>query len=108
MDPAAWLFLAADAVPAGWRDRSRPCALVPLSGVEVATLLREQSVLSVLDDTDVRLLRLLARGRTVSAVARELGVSRSTVQRRTARLRERLGAESLVDLALAAARHGFA
>ncbi|MDQ1712811.1 MAG: Bacterial regulatory protein luxR family [Frankiaceae bacterium] len=106
--PVAWLFVQADAVPPAWQARSRPFAFVPLAAPEVAALLRDSGTPPEFDAGEARLLHLLARGRTASSIARELGISRSTVQRRAARLRDRLGSASLMDTALLLAQQGFA
>jgi sugar-specific transcriptional regulator TrmB/DNA-binding CsgD family transcriptional regulator len=56
---------------------------------------------------DGDLLALLAAGLKDEAIARQLGVSRRTVQRRVRRLIDRVGAQSRAQVVLQAARHGL-
>lgn len=104
----AWVFLHPDAVPPAWRDRGRPLVFVPLIADEVQALLGQEPVTPMLRADEHRMASLVAEGRTTVAIARELGVSRSTVQRRLTGLRNRFGVRSQVELALALARQGFA
>ncbi len=97
--PAGWLFLSPDAVPDAWSARARPAMFVALLPEETARLLRDQSVAPALDERDEQVARLTARGRTVDAIARELGMSSRTVARRLAHLRGRFGAGSTTELA---------
>jgi DNA-binding CsgD family transcriptional regulator len=60
-----------------------------------------------LDPADENLARLTARGLTVSAMAGRLNLSARSVNRRLARLRERLGVASTAELAVELARRGF-
>src|SRR4051812_48701684 len=108
-DPTAgWLFLQADQVPERWRQRSRPAAFVPLTAGELTDLLGGAPPQRQLTPEEDELVRLVARGRSISAISRELRVSSRTVERRLAVLRERWGVGSSLDLALALAERGFA
>jgi DNA-binding NarL/FixJ family response regulator len=82
-------------------------ALVALLPEELSEILDGELALPALDPEDERILRLAARGRPVSAIARELGVSMRGAQYRLARLRRRFGAQSTSELAVMAARRGF-
>lgn len=104
---AGWLFLRPDDVPARWRERAQPAMFIPLHSEETAQLLRGEAAMPALDPGDEQLARLAAEGHTVIAMARELGVSRRTVQRHLAALRERLGVGTALDLAVALATRGF-
>jgi len=53
---------------------------------------------------DLDLLHLVAQGMTDEQIARRLGISVSTLQRRLRTAAERLGASSRINLALRAAR----
>lgn len=102
---AAWLFVRPDAVPAQWHDRAEPMALIPLVPEEVRHVL---GTAPDVEPGDVRLVRLAARGRTAAAIARDLGVSSRTVERRLAALRQEFGVGSTAELAVALAGRGFA
>lgn len=107
-EPAAWLFLSPDAVPERWRDRTRPAVYVPLLPDEARQLLSaEAPVTPSLSPRDERVARLAAAGRTSASIARELGVSRRTVDRRLAVLRDRLGVTSSVELAVRLSARGL-
>lgn len=62
---------------------------------------------SELEETDRRLLALLSVGMTDEAMARHLGLSRRTVQRRLAELARAVGAESRFQLGVEASRRGW-
>jgi DNA-binding NarL/FixJ family response regulator len=60
-----------------------------------------------LDDDDLILLRLLARGLPVGAVARRLGTSDRTIRRRTRGICDRLGVPAPISAAVWAAQRGL-
>lgn len=60
-----------------------------------------------LDQADRRLLALLSVGLTDEAMARHIGLSRRTVQRRLAELSKSVGAESRFQLGVEASRRGW-
>lgn len=62
---------------------------------------------SDLTPTEVAMLRLLADGLPVEAVARRLDTSERTVRRRTRDLCDRLGVSSTIQLVAWAARRGL-
>lgn len=62
---------------------------------------------SELDEEDRRLLALLSVGMTDEAMARHIGLSRRTVQRRLADLARTVGAESRFQLGAEASRRGW-
>lgn len=80
-----------------WR-MATPVALGPKRSGDAGALAREV-------DTD--LLTLLAAGLKDDAIAHQLGVSQSTVQRRLRRTMDALGARSRVQVVLQAARRGL-
>ena len=106
--PAAWLFLSPDAVPEQWRSRARPAMYVPLLPDETKDLLAARPVLPSLSARDEHVARLAATGRTSASIARELGVSRRTVDRRLAALRDQFGVTSSAELAVRLSAHGLA
>lgn len=60
-----------------------------------------------LDDEDLRLIRLLATGLSMEAVARRLVLSERTVQRRTKAICDGLGFGTRVEAIVWAARRGL-
>jgi DNA-binding NarL/FixJ family response regulator len=60
-----------------------------------------------LDPEDTELLRLLAEGLLMDAVARRLAVSERTVRRRMRALCDRFGVDTPVQVVVIAARHGI-
>jgi DNA-binding NarL/FixJ family response regulator len=59
-----------------------------------------------LSDDAVALLRLLAEGLPIEAVARRLGTSERTVRRRTRQICDRLGVGAPIQAVVWAAHHG--
>lgn len=104
---AGWLFVQADRLPERWRQRARPAMYVPLLSAEIEELFSGHLSGPALSQPEQDLAKLLAQGRSASAIARRLGVSHRTVERRLAALRDRLGTGSTAELALALARNGF-
>jgi DNA-binding CsgD family transcriptional regulator len=105
--PAGWLFLSPDAVPARWRDRSVPVAMVPLLPGEARALLGGAPSVPELEPEDEPLARLLAAGKSLRTIAVELGIPLRRVERRIGRLRVQFGAKSKNELASLLARRGF-
>ena len=60
-----------------------------------------------LDPAEIELLRLLAEGMVLEAVARRLAVSERTVRRRLRALCDRFDVEAPVQVVVIAARHGL-
>ncbi|MEN8704662.1 MAG: LuxR C-terminal-related transcriptional regulator [Nocardioides marinisabuli] len=58
------------------------------------------------DETDVRILGALARGQTLRAVARSVGLSERTVRRRLRATAEEIGVESTIEAVVHAVRSG--
>jgi DNA-binding NarL/FixJ family response regulator len=108
LNAAGWLFVPHAAVPAKWRDRAVPMALVPLLPDEVAGLLDEGRVDPHPQSPErVRLMHLVARGLPNRAIARDLAVSPRTLDRRLQELREELGVTTTSRLATVLSRQGF-
>ena len=62
---------------------------------------------NLLTEMDVRLLKLLSAGLELSAVARQLDVSLSTVKRQIVQVQRKLGASNRIQAVVAAARKGL-
>ena len=115
MDPQAdsvgaipgWVLLSPEAVPEAWRSRAIPMMLVPLAPAESTTLLSETPVEQDVAAADLPLMNLLARGHSAAEIARALGYSPRTVNRRFTRLRERFEVSTTQELATELARRGF-
>lgn len=105
--PEGWIFLRPDAVPAAWRDRAVPVALVPLLPGETGQVLGPNGPGVGLDATDQRLLALVAEGRSKADIAEALGLTPRSVERRIAKLRRRFDVSSTAELIAAASRRGF-
>lgn len=73
----------------------------------VATLLTSDPQRPALDDQDIYVLRLLARGWELSRVAKEISVSESTLKRQVAQIQEKLGASNRIQAVVAAATRGL-
>lgn len=64
--------------------------------------------LEALTSRELQVFMMLAEGRSVGEVARELGVGMSTVSTHIGRTREKLGVQSVAELIAYAHRHGLA
>ncbi len=107
-DPArGWLLLDGDHVPTRWSSRARSVSLIPLLPDEVRGVLEDGRATSGLEEDDVALARLVARGLSIRAIVRELGVSQRSVERRLSRLRKQMGAASKGELSARLAERGF-
>ena len=60
-----------------------------------------------LDDRDLQILSLLAAGASDATIARQVGISRRTVERRLRALMDRLGTRTRFQAGIAAARRGW-
>lgn len=106
-EPQGWLLLSLGAVPERWRHRAVELALIPLLPEEASRTLAGVATHPAIDPEDASLARLLARGLTIEAIAREMDMSVRGVQHRLARLRERLGLQTTAELRALFARSGF-
>lgn len=94
-----WVLLDASDVPEPWRGRGRPLVLVHLFPDEAETMLRGEPVQSPIAPRDAELARLVALGRSGSDIARELGLSQRTVERRLSALRRQFELDTKSELA---------
>lgn len=60
-----------------------------------------------LDDSEINLLKLLAKGFELSRIAREVCVSESTVKRQIAQVQRKLGVDNRIQAVVAAAKRGL-
>jgi DNA-binding CsgD family transcriptional regulator len=101
-EPLAWVLISGGNMPEEWRARAQQVNLVPLLPEEVAGLFEGRD-----PDRDDDLLRLVAQGSTTEQIARKLDLSRRTVERHLARLRERYDQPTTAALSSFLARRGF-
>ena len=101
--PFAWILISPADTPDAWRHRAQPMNLVPLLPEELARLSGEPET----SEGDEELLRLVARGSSTEQIARTLNLSRRTVERHLARLRERYHQPTTAALSSFLARRGF-
>jgi DNA-binding NarL/FixJ family response regulator len=71
-----------------------------------AALSEPATALGELDDEEIAILRLLAEGMVLDAIARRLSLSERTVRRRIRALCDRFGVDAPVQVVVLAARHG--
>lgn len=102
-----WLILTGP-VPKRWRGRAVPLHMVPLLPSETERIVAGATALPGVTVEDEPLLRVVAKGKKTSAMARELGLPQRTIERRLERLRRLLGVPSTADLVALLARLGFA
>lgn len=60
-----------------------------------------------LDEEELHLLKLLSRGLEISAIARQVSVSESTVKRQIAQVQKKLGVDNRIQAVVAAATRGL-
>ncbi|MGH2692196.1 MAG: LuxR C-terminal-related transcriptional regulator [Actinomycetota bacterium] len=103
----AWIFLENADLPPVWRRRAVPGYMVLLAGPELERLTGAAEAEPGIDAEDEPILPLVARGLTVTSIASRMGITPRTVERRLARLRERLEVGSTAELAVLLAERGF-
>lgn len=103
--PNGWLFRDEESVPEQWRERAMHVVLVPLLPDEIDTMLAAGSTDTTSEDE--RFMRLVAAGRSRRTIASEMHVSLSSVDRKIARLAERFGCRSDLELVAVLARSGL-
>lgn len=60
-----------------------------------------------LSDLEIKIVRLMADGYEIDAVARRLNLSGRTIRRRTQEMRDRLGARAPIQVVVWAAKRGL-
>lgn len=106
-DPRAWVVIEGESPPPDWAERAAEAWVVRLVPSEVREILTEKATRPALDESELRLARLVARGVTTHKIATELHVDHRTVQRQVARLRQKLGVRSKAELAALLAEAGL-
>lgn len=102
-----WFLVPTDAVPHKWRHRAIDVSLLPLSPDELSDVLVGQAPSPRIEEGDLPLVQLVARGMSATEISRQLGVAPRTVYRRVARLRRDFDVASTAELSAALAKRGF-
>ncbi len=103
----AWLLMSPEAVPERWKSRQVPLMLVPLLPAEADEVLREGSAAAGMSAEEEAVAVRVAKGMSATEIARELHMTPRSVYRRLARLRAKLGAGNLAELAARLSAAGF-
>ena len=97
---SSWFLVSADALPEAWRDRAVPVFLIKLRDDDVRRLAQpDQSVGGSLEEDERSVARLMSRGVPPRQIALELHLSRRSVFRRLARMRQLTGSMNNAELA---------
>ena len=108
LDPRGeWFLIAPHALPDEWRDRAIPVYMIRLGPDEVHPFLPPAEDTGLLDPEERAVARLAARGATPGDIAATLHLSRRSVFRRLARLRQLHGAATNGELATKLAKAGL-
>lgn len=94
----AWLFVRGESVPQRWRSRAISVSLIPLLPSESETLLATGTAEPALEEEDMHMASVVARGSSLQSIAREMSMSLRTVQRKLAQLEQRLGVSGKREL----------
>lgn len=95
-----WFLIAPHALPEGWRDRAVPVYMLKLSDEDVKAFApHEISLVDRLDPEEKAIARLVATGVQPSEIANTLHLSRRSVFRRLARLRQLTSTNTNTELA---------
>lgn len=103
----AFFFMPPSAVPPHWQSRAVDLVMVPLLPDEAAQMLQGGAEGPRLSPADQALVEFLAGGLSADAIATRLGLTRRSVQRRIARLRDDVGVTTTPELVSFFARRGF-
>ena len=96
---AGWFLIAPHALPEEWRERAIPVYMVRLTDEEVQPFRPPDDGSFALDAEERSIARLLARGVAPRSIAETLHLSRRSVFRRLARLRQLHGVATNAELA---------
>ena len=94
-----WFLIAPHALPEEWRDRAVPVYLIDLSDEDVVPLISRTDLRDQLDAEERAVARLAAKGVAPRDMATMLHLSRRSVFRRLAHLRQLTGSETNAELA---------
>lgn len=101
------LFPSLERVPEEWRTRAIDGVVVALLPGEVEAVLDSGIPSSQLSTEDVEMAHMVAAGLSARKIARGLGISLRSAERRIARLREICGVATTGELIALLARRGF-
>ena len=88
--------------------RAGPLAALTTSGVSTMHMDRQRKTARpAISSEELAVLRAVAKGRPIDAIARELQLSERTVRRRTRSVCDRLGVETPIEAVVWAVRHGL-
>jgi DNA-binding CsgD family transcriptional regulator len=96
---AGWYIVAEHALPRDWQARAIPVFLVSLNDEDVERLRPTTELRALLDDDDRSVASLVAEGVAPHEIAERLHLSRRSVFRRLARLRQLTGSATNAQLA---------
>lgn len=101
-----WFLIAPHALPEEWRQRAVPVYMINLSDEVVSALLpAERNGQVPLDDEERAIGRLLSQGASPAEISRRLHLSKRSVFRRLARMRQLLEVQTNPELATKLAKH---
>jgi DNA-binding CsgD family transcriptional regulator len=105
---SGWFLIAPDALPPGWRSRAIPVYLLSLDLDDVKRLIPAKSEIgSQLDDEERAVAELAAQGAAAGEISQQLHLSRRSVFRRLARLRDLAGVRTNAELATRLAKENL-
>ena len=96
---SGWFLIASHALPEEWRERAVPVYMIRLTDEEVEPFRPPSDARFALDPEERSIARLLARGVSPRSIAETLHLSRRSVFRRLARLRQLHGVATNAELA---------
>lgn len=94
-----WFLIAPHALPEEWRDRAIPVFMVNLADEDVLPLMSRGDLRDQLDAEEKAVAELAAKGIAPHQMATMLHLSRRSVFRRLAHLRQLTGSETNAELA---------
>lgn len=96
---SGWFLVAEHALPEGWHERAIPVYLISISLSDVKRLQPLDGTAPSFDDDDQAVARLVAEGFLPQQIAARLHLSRRSVFRRLAHLRQLMDCETNAQLA---------
>ena len=106
--PGGWFLVSQEALPESWRERAVPVYMIRLDSADVVKLsLQSLDTYERLESEEIEIARLLAQGVPPREIATTLHLSRRSVFRRLARLRQLFDANSNGELATKLAKQNL-
>jgi DNA-binding CsgD family transcriptional regulator len=106
--PGGWFLISPEALPESWRERAVPVYMIRLDSADVEKLsLQAVDTYERLETEEIEIARLLAQGLPPREIALTLHLSRRSVFRRLARLRQLFDANSNGELATKLAKQNL-